>query len=202
MVYGYPLRPLNPYLILIKFVREERRKVSSISKVFVLKDKRFVECKLNQSASCAVVSRLKRDTIYIDKRSSGRFSSTADPRLTMHWPNHVCETDFHINLRLQPVDLSAFTQFSEHFSHECQGLLAVGPIIDLDFDDVTLMKAIQFTSPILVQAKKRVTSAKPTMAEQNPSQPTATNSTSQPSQQEMILQQQQSIFKSMLGEGE
>jgi hypothetical protein len=165
------------------------------------KDKRFVECKLNQSTCCAVVSRLKRDKISITKKSSGRFSSSADPRLTMHWPKNVCETDFHINLRVQPVDLPTFTQFTQNFSHECQGLLAVGPIIDLHFDDITLMKPIQFTLPILVQTKNKGLSTKPTIIESNAPQETKTNSTSQPSQQEIILQQQQSIFKSMLGEG-
>lgn len=166
-----------------------------------LKDKRFVECKLNKSACCAVVSRLKRDNIYITKKSSGRFPSSADPRLTIQWPKNTCDNDFHINLRVQPVDLSAFTQFTQNFSHECQGLLSVGPIIDLHFDDVTLTKPIQFTLPMLVQTKNKGLSNKVTVIESNTPQETKTNSTSQPSQQEIILQQQQSIFKSMLGEG-
>jgi hypothetical protein len=114
---------------------------------------------------------------------------------------NVCQNDFNINLRIQPVDLPTFTQFSHNFSHECQGLLAVGPIIDLNFDDINLLKPIQFTLPILVQAKKKLTSAKSAMIDSNTPQPTTTNSTSQPSQQELILQQQQLIFKSMLGEG-
>jgi len=119
----------------------------------------------------------------------------------MQWPINVCQTDFHINLRIQPVDLPAFTQFSENFSHECQGLLAVGPIIDLYFDEITLIKPIQLTLPILVQAKKKDTSVKQAIIESNTPQQITRNSISQPSQQEIILQQQQSIFKSMLGEG-
>ncbi|CAF3790122.1 unnamed protein product [Rotaria sordida] len=161
------------------------------------KEKRFVECKLNQSVSCAVVSRLKRDTILINKQSSGRFLSDADHRLTIQWPKNVCSTDFHINLRVLPVDLPTFTQFSKNFSNECQGLLAVGPIIELHYDDITLLKPIQFTLPILVQTKKKVKSTKPTTVESQASQQTTTN---QPSQQEIILQQQQAIFKSLLGE--
>jgi len=169
--------------------------------LFFFKEKRFVECKLNQSTSCAVVSRLKRDTIFINKQASGRFLSSADPRLTMQWPMNVCQTDFHINLRVQPIDLPTFTQFSKNFSYDCQGLLAVGPIIDLNFDDVTLLKPIQFTLPILVEPTKKATSAKPTIIESNVSQQPTKNSTSQPSPQEIILQQQQSIYKSLLGEG-
>ncbi len=120
----------------------------------------------------------------------------------MQWPINVCQTDFNINLRIQPVDLPTFTQFSENFSHECHGLLAVGPIIDLHLDDITLLKPIQFTLPILVQAKKKNnTSAKLTSIESNTPRQTTPNLTSQLSQQEIILQQQQSIFKSMLGEG-
>ncbi|CAF3343764.1 unnamed protein product [Rotaria sp. Silwood1] len=161
------------------------------------KEKRFVECKLNQSASCAVVSRLKRDTVLINKKSSGRFLSNADPRLTIQWPKNVCSTDFHINLRVLPVDLPTFTQFSKNFSNECHGLLAVGPIIELHYDDITLLKPIQFTLPILVQTKKKVIPTKPTTLESQTSQQTTPN---QPSQQEIILQQQQSIFKSLLGE--
>jgi hypothetical protein len=162
------------------------------------KDKRFVECKLTQSTSCAVVSRLKLDTVLINRRSSGRFLSSADPRLTIQWPVNVSETDIRLNLRIQPVELSTFTQFSENFSHECRGLLAVGPIIDLNSEEVTLLKPVQFTSPMLVQTKKNAIPTKPITTESNV--PT-TNSTSQPSQQEIIQQQQQSIFKSMLGEG-
>jgi hypothetical protein len=165
--------------------------------LFFLKDKRFVECKLNQSTSCAVVSRLKRDKIYITKQSSGRFTSSADPRLTMYWPKNVCETDFQINLRVQPVDLPAFTQFTQNFSHECQGLLGVGPIIDLHFDEINLMKSIQFTLPILVQTKNKGLTTKGTNIE---SEIKSNTTSSQPSQQEIILQQQQAIFKSMLGE--
>jgi hypothetical protein len=111
---------------------------------------------------------------------------------------NVCETDFRLNLRIQPVGLSTFNKFSENFSHECRGLLAVGPIVDLNSDDVSLLKPIQLTLPILVQTKKNPTSTKPTTTES--SIPT-TNSTSQPTPQEIIQQQQQSIFKSMLGEG-
>jgi hypothetical protein len=118
----------------------------------------------------------------------------------MQWPANVSETDFQVNLRVQPVDLPAFTQFCEKFSHECQGLLAVGPIIDLNFDDISLLKPIRFTLPILVQAKKTASPPKTVVFEANVPQQT-TNSTSQPSQQEIIFQQQQSIFKSMLGEG-
>src|SRR5690606_32845863 len=112
------------------------------------KDKRFVECKLTESTSCAVVSRLKLDTVLITKHSGGKFSSSADPRLTMQWPTNVSETDFRLNLRVQPVELSTFTQFSENYSHECQGLLAVGPIIDLHSEDIELLKPIQFTLPM------------------------------------------------------
>ena len=142
---------------------------------------------------------MKRDTILIDNQSSGRFSSTADPRLTLQWPVHVCENNFRMDLRVQPVDLSTFTQFSQNFSYECQGLLAVGPIIDLTVEDVTLLKPIQFTLPIFVQTKKKVGPTKPTVIETNVPPPGTT--TNQPSQQEIIFQQQQSIFKSMLGEG-
>ncbi|CAF2739920.1 unnamed protein product [Rotaria sp. Silwood2] len=166
------------------------------------KEKRFVECKLNQSASCAVVSRLKRDIVLINRQSSGRFLSNADSRLTIQWPRNVCSTDFHINLRVLPVDLPTFTQFLKNFSNECQGLLAVGPIIELHYDDITLLKPIQFTLPMLVQTKKKVISTKPAVVESPTSQQTTTTTTTtdQPSQQELILQQQQSIFKSLLGE--
>ena len=163
------------------------------------KDKRFVECKLTESTSCAVVSRLKLDTVLITKHSRGKFSSSADPRLTMQWPANVSETDFRLNLRVQPVELSTFTQFSENYSHECQGLLAVGPIIDLHSEDIELLKPIQFTLPMLVQTKKNSIPTKTIMTETNI--PATPNSTSQPSQQDIIQQQQQSIFKSMLGEG-
>ena len=164
---------------------------------FFEKDKRFAECKLTQSISCAVVSRLKRDKVYISRKSLGRFTSSADPRLTIQWPKHVSENDFQLNLRVQPVDLPAFTQFTQNFSHECQGLLGVGPIIDLHFDELNLIKPIQFTLPILVQTKHKGLTNKGTTIESE----IKTNSTSQPSQQEIILQQQQSIFKSVLGEG-
>ena len=89
------------------------------------------------------------------------------------------------------------------FSYECQGLIAVGPIIELNFDDINLLQPIQFTFPILVQPKKKKSPPPPppkpiTIDDPNaPPPPT----TSQPSQQELINQQQQSIFKSMLGEG-
>lgn len=130
--------------------------------------------------------------------------STADPRFTLQWPKNVSQNDFRIDTCIQPVDLPSFTQFCQHFSYECQGLLAVGPIIELNFEDTALHKPIQFTSPILVQPKKKKTSPpKPTQTTttideaNNPQQTT----TSQSSQQEIIAQQQQSIFKSMLGEG-
>ncbi|CAF1134856.1 unnamed protein product [Adineta steineri] len=157
------------------------------------KEKRFVECKLSQSTACAVVSRLRLDTILINKKSSGRFISNADSRVTLQWPKDVSQTNIRINLRVQPVDLPAFTQFSENFSHESEGLLAVGPIIDLDCDDITLLKPIQFKLPILLPTKKNEGSMKSSSID---SQRTVTNQTTQ----DIILQQQQSIFKSMLGE--
>lgn len=140
----------------------------------------------------------------MDKQASGRFLSSVDPRLTVQWPRNVSENDVRLRLRVQPVELSAFTQFCQHFSHECQGLLAVGPIIDLNADDVSLLKPIQMTLPILVQAKKKVSPAKVNIAEPSANNPSAStgHGTSQPSQQEIIFQQQQSIFRSMLGEGE
>ena len=91
---------------------------------------------------------------FIEKQSSGRYSSTADPRFTLQWPKEVSQNDFRIDACIQPVDLPTFTQFSHDFSYECQGLLSVGPIIELTFEDITLLKSIQFTLPILVQPKK------------------------------------------------
>ncbi|CAF1133282.1 unnamed protein product [Rotaria magnacalcarata] len=162
------------------------------------KEKHFVECQLEQSTACAVVSRLKQDKILIDKHSSGRFSSNVDPRLTMEWPANVCSTNLNINLRVLPVDLPAFTQFIKNCSSDCQGLIAVGPIIELQFDNVSLLKPIKFTLPILVQAKQKVAPIKPTIVVQ--SQTLQETPTTTPSQQELILQQQQSIFKSVLGD--
>ncbi|CAF3282800.1 unnamed protein product [Rotaria sp. Silwood2] len=164
------------------------------------KEKRFVECKLNESSICAVVSRLKHDTILIQKQLSGRYVSNADPRFTLHWPKDVSQNDFSIDICVQPVDLPTFAQFSQHFSHECQGLLAVGPIIELNFDEINLLKPIQFTLPILIQPKKKPIPPKtiPTTNDESNILPQPT--ISQPSQQEMIAQQQQLIFKSMLGE--
>lgn len=144
------------------------------------------------------MSRLKRDTITINKKVSGRFSSNSDPRLTLEWPLNVSERDFQMNLRILPIESSTFTQFSKSFSSECQGLLAVGPIVEFQLDDITLLKPIQFTLPMLVQTKKQTVSIKPPVLEtQSSEQITA----GQPSQQELILQQQQSIFQSVLGEG-
>jgi hypothetical protein len=57
---------------------------------------------------------------------------------------------------------------------------------------------MQLTLPILVQPKKKIVQPKPTTDDPNNLQ---TVTTSQPSQQELINQQQLSIFKSMLGEG-
>jgi hypothetical protein len=74
----------------------------------------------------------------------------------------------------------------------------------LTFEDITLLKPIQFTLPILVQPKKKKTPPpKPatTTEEANNPQQQQTATSSQLSQQEIINQQQQSIFKSMLGEG-
>ena len=155
---------------------------------------------MNQSAICAVVSRLKRDTIRINRSSAGRFTSSADPRLTLQWPKNVSDRDVQLNLRLQPVDLPAFTQFTQKFAHECQGLLAVGPIIDLQLDDVTFLQPLHLTIPILVPTKKKDAPMKTAVIEPN-TPPATTSMNSQSSQQEKILQQQQSIFKSMLGEG-
>ncbi|CAF3033304.1 unnamed protein product [Rotaria sp. Silwood2] len=146
------------------------------------------------------VSRLKHDTILIQKQLSGRYVSNADPRFTLHWPKDVSQNDFSIDICVQPVDLPTFAQFSQHFSHECQGLLAVGPIIELNFDEINLLKPIQFTLPILIQPKKKPIPPKtiPTTNDESNILPQPT--ISQPSQQEMIAQQQQLIFKSMLGE--
>ncbi|UJR22588.1 hypothetical protein I4U23_025633 [Adineta vaga] len=158
------------------------------------KEKHFVECRLINSSACAVVSRLKRDRILIKNQSSGKYLSTADARFTFQWPKNVSETDFHIQTCIQPVDLPTFTQFCEQYRHECQGLLAVGPIIELTFDDVTLLEPIQFTLPILIQPKKKIIQPKPIETT------TDTGIISHEAQQEFIAQQQQLIFKSMLGE--
>lgn len=146
---------------------------------------------MHHSTACAVVSRLKRDAIFISRKSAGRFASSADPRLTLQWPKNVSENDFNLHLRIQPIEFSIFNQFCQHYSHECQGLIGVGPIIDLATEEISLLQPIQLTSPILAQPKKK-TSA-PKVATGDSSVP--------PSQQELIAQQQQSIFRSMLGEG-
>ncbi|CAF0743578.1 unnamed protein product [Adineta steineri] len=158
------------------------------------KDKHFVECKLNKSSICAVVSRLKRDTIFIENQTSDRYVSSADPRFTLQWPENVSKNNFYIRTCIQPVDLSTFTQFCQRFIHECRGLLAVGPIIELNYDDINLLKPIQFTLPILVQPKKKTLPSKTTQMSMD------VGSTTQESQQDIIAQQQQLIFKSMLGE--
>jgi len=161
---------------------------------FPSQDKRFVECQLTESTCCAVVSRLKRERIVVTQQRSGRFVSTADSRVTLQWPSRSCEKDVKLNLRIQPVDLPTFTQFSSSHSHECQGLFAVGPIINLDFDEINLLKPIQLTLPMLIQGKKNDSLIKSTT-----NTPTTPNTQLTP--QELILQQQQFIFKSMLGEG-
>jgi hypothetical protein len=117
--------------------------------------------------------------------------STADPRFTLQWPKNLSQNDFRIDTCIQPVDLPTFAQFCKHFSHECQGLLGVGPIIELNYDDITLLKPMQLTLPILVQPKKKTVQQKPTT--DDPNNPPQTT-TSQSSQQETIL-------KSMLSEG-
>ncbi|CAF3703405.1 unnamed protein product [Rotaria sp. Silwood1] len=164
------------------------------------KEKRFVECKLNESSICAVVSRLKHDTIFIQNQLSGRYLSNADPRFTLHWPKNVSQNDFSIDICIQPVDLPIFTQFLQNFSHECQGLLTVGPIIELNFDEINLLKPIQFTLPILIQSKKKLISPKIISTSNDETNIPPPPTPSQPSQQEMIVQQQQLIFKSMLVE--
>lgn len=164
---------------------------------FFQKEKRFIQCQLIQSSTCAVVSRLKREAIRISSQSSGRFQSTADPRLTLQWPKNSYSTDLHFNLRMQPVDLTAFNHFCQQFSLECQGLMSVGPIIDLNVDEISLSKPIQMTLPMLVQAKKKIFSTRVAAVDTN----STNNNSSQSSQQDLILQQQQSIFRSMLGEG-
>lgn len=151
-----------------------------------------------------MVSRLKRDTILIKTQSSGRYTSTADHRFTIQWPKEVVQNDIRIDTCIQPVDLPTFTQFCQHFSHESNGLLAVGPIIDLTSEDINLLKPIQFTIPILVQPKKKKTTTSKPASTTNTTEETKTPAptTSQPSAQETVTQQQQSIFKSMLGEGQ
>jgi len=67
----------------------------------------------------------------------------------------------------------------------------------LNCDDITLLKPIQFKLPILVPTNKQEASVKSTAIESDVPQ---RMTTSQPSQQE-IISQQQSIFKSVLGEG-
>ena len=152
------------------------------------------------------MSRLKRDTILIKTQSSGRYTSTADPRFTIQWPKEVAQNDIRIDTCIQPVDLPTFTQFCQHFLHESHGLLAVGPIIDLTSEDITLLKPIQFTLPILVQPKKKKITPPKIASTVNGSEETKTTAppptTSQPPTQETLTQQQQSIFKSMLGEGQ
>jgi len=154
---------------------------------------------------------LKRDRIFIETNRAGRYLSSADSRFTLQWPRNVCQTDFRMDTCMQPVDLTTFNQFCQHFTHECEGLLAVGPIIELNFEEINLLKPIQFTLPILVQPKKKnkVETPRPNPDQATmPTTPAATDpnnplqvSTSQPSQQDLINQQQQSIFKSVLGEG-
>ena len=150
----------------------------------MLQDKRFVQCPLYEPAVCAVVSRLKRERLAIDKHVSGRFSSSADARFTMQWPKQLAQTNFTLDVRLQPVDLPLFTQFCRDFAYECQGLLAVGPIIELQFEETSLLKPLQFTFPMLVPPKKAVQTVKSSTTDSNSSQ------------------QQQSLFESILTEGE
>ncbi|CAF1506676.1 unnamed protein product [Adineta ricciae] len=151
--------------------------------------------KLIKPVACAVVSRLKRDRVLIRTHSSGRYSSSADARFTFEWPKHVSENNIHLQTCIQPVDIPAFAQFCEQYKHECRGLLAVGPIIELTSVDASLIKPIQFTLPILVQPKKKT--VQPKVAE---SAATDSGTISHELQQEFIIQQQQLIFKSMLGE--
>lgn len=151
---------------------------------------------------------MKRDRIFIEAHRGGRYHSSADSRFTLQWPKNVSQADFRLDACLQPVDLPTFNQFCQDFAQECAGLLAVGPIIELNFEDINLLKPFQLTSPILVQPKKKKTPA----AKPNPEQTTIPTedpnnqqppspSTSQPSQQALLNQQQQSIFKSVLGDG-
>lgn len=116
----------------------------------------------------------------------------------MEWPANVCATSMNINLRVVPVDLSTFTQFVKNFSSDTQGLIAVGPIIELYYDNVALLKPIKFTMPMIVHTKKPAVVLKPVASEQEKPDEETIN---QISQQEMFLKQQESIFRAVLGEG-
>lgn len=174
-------------------VLSQRRKTF----VFLFEEKKFVEIQLTESSTCAVVSRFKREQLLIKENGSGRFSSTADPRLTIEWPRKLFSNDLQFSLRIQPVESTIFNQFSKDYTHECQGLLSVGPIVDLSVDDIVLSKPLIFTLPMLIQTKKKTSSNKLTNGYES-----VTNlQTHQPSPQEIFLQQQQSIYRSVLGEG-
>lgn len=102
----------------------------------------------------------------------------------MQWSEQLAKTSFSLSARLQPVDLPFFTQFCRDFTYECQGLLAVGPIIELHFEDTSLLKPMQFTFPMLVPPKNSTLAVKSSTNESNTSQ------------------QQQSLFQSILTEGQ
>jgi hypothetical protein len=154
---------------------------------------------LHRSSACAVVSRFKHENVFINQNQSGSFQSTADHRVTMQWPHCVSQNDIQLRFRIQPMDSSIFSTFCQKYSHECHGLLALGPIVDINVDDIPLLKPIRWTSPVLVQTKMSMSSTKVAMHDTTNTQPMST--ISPPTQQELIVQQQQSIFRSLLGEG-
>ncbi|CAF1289442.1 unnamed protein product, partial [Didymodactylos carnosus] len=163
------------------------------------KDKRFVECKLYKTMALAVVSRLKRDKIIINKDKRGKYTSSADQRFTIEWEQNIVQNDFRIDACIQPVDLPTFSEFRQRNPHDCDGLIAVGPIVELMFDDVELLKKIGVTLPMLIQMKKtpKHQAPKPTQDQQLPP---SSNDPVQMSSQDTLLQQQQQIFKSVLGD--
>lgn len=118
----------------------------------------------------------------MEKTSSGQYVSTADHRFTIQWNENVVQKTLPMDARLHPVDLNVFTQFCRDFSNECQGLIAVGPIIELRYEDVPLLKPIHLTCPILVPPKRNIPTIKTNSTE------TSTNPTPD------------AIFRSMLAE--
>lgn len=133
------------------------------------------------------MSRLRQDQILIEKQARGLFTSSADGRFTMQWPEQIVQNSFSVGARLQPIDPILFNEFCREYFHDCQGLIAVGPIIELSFDEVILLKPIQFTVPILVPSKKKIV--------------TTTVNNVQPDSNLSAQDQQRSIFESMLENG-
>nr|KAG5705090.1 hypothetical protein BaRGS_018820 [Batillaria attramentaria] len=114
-----------------------------------IRELKFVETRVEQLGTLAVVLRLKRESVELN-RFGGKAMASADSRVTLTYPPKAVQSTANLTMAVQLLDQGVVSEVrhgSEAGGVDCTPLLSASPILHLQAADVGLLRPLVVTMP-------------------------------------------------------